>query len=349
MEIKSVYENEKLYYIDFSGVILERVTFRNCIITDADFRGANLREVRFYNSKLTSVNFDEATLFFCSFPNCNLHDISFVDAVIDHTNFGTINYISKVDFSKSKIKSTNFKFISCPQYAIFNDASLVSVNFSFSNLCSASFIGAILTDVDFSIANLPNLLFNRAQFIDVSFYSANLFSSDFSEAKLSSCNFRYANLAEVKLPSSILLDCNCIFTGSNLYNCDMNNMYSNLLEYKGGKILTENIIGYKKCKPYNRIYYSFNKCTAAIVTLEIPRGAIVFSVNGKKCRTNRAKVLDIVDSDGNKVPRARSYRGNLTYYVGDEFNIYDFDCEYNKECSKGIHFFMTREEAENYK
>jgi hypothetical protein len=38
----------------------------------------------------------------------------------------------------------------------------------------------------------------------------------------------------------------------------------------------------------------------------------------------------------------------MSYYVGDEITIYDFNCEYNMECAEGIHFFMTREEAENY-
>ena len=103
------------------------------------------------------------------------------------------------------------------------------------------------------------------------------------------------------------------------------------MEYRKGKILTKDIIGYKKCM------------NDVIVTLLIPRGAIVFSVNGGKCRTNRAKVIAIDGAD-----RAYSIYKYMTYYVGDEFNIYDFDLQYNEECAPGIHFFMTRSEAENY-
>ena len=80
-----------------------------------------------------------------------------------------------------------------------------------------------------------------------------------------------------------------------------------------------------------------------IVTLKIPRGAIVFSINGSKCRTNRAKVIAIEGAD-----RAYSTYKYMSYYVGDEFNVYNFNCEYNTECGAGIHFFMTREEAFNY-
>ena len=39
---------------------------------------------------------------------------------------------------------------------------------------------------------------------------------------------------------------------------------------------------------------------------------------------------------------------NMSYYVGDEMTVYDFNCEYNEECGEGIHFFKTREEAEEY-
>ena len=40
---------------------------------------------------------------------------------------------------------------------------------------------------------------------------------------------------------------------------------------------------------------------------------------------------------------------NFKYHVGDEIEIKDFDDNYNVECSTGIHFFLTREEAENLK
>ena len=91
------------------------------------------------------------------------------------------------------------------------------------------------------------------------------------------------------------------------------------------------MIGYKKCRDN------------VIVTLKIPKGSVVFCINGSKCRTNSAIVIAI---DGAK--RAYSMQNGMSYYVGDRFNIWDFDCEYNIECSTGIHFFKTRAEAEKY-
>ena len=119
--------------------------------------------------------------------------------------------------------------------------------------------------------------------------------------------------------------------GANLSGANLYHARGELLEYRRGKILTKSIIGYKKCK------------NNTIVKLEIPRGAVVFSINGNKCRTNKAKVLDISGAD-----RAVSEYKYMSYYVGDEFTVYNFNCEYNTECASGIHFFMTREEAEEY-
>ena len=356
MEIKKVYKNEYLFDIDFSNTSLDGVIFRDCTIINVKFNGAILNNIKFIHSKLSNVSFEKAKMRLCSFLTCTLYDAFFVDAVLDNINFTDVEYITRIDFSKSKLRLVNFKFINCPKYAVFENASLDRVCFDWCNLSIARFLGAKLTDVSFSNATLTSSSFVNAQIIDTDFEHANLYESIFSGAELSNSTFRYANLSEAKFNRSILLDCN--FTGSNLYNCNLDNTDSYLSEYKKGKILTESIIGYKKCIPCDadRIYNFLDPdcliqdIDIAIVTLEIPRGAIVFSINGGKCRTNKAKVIDIVDGNGNKMQRAKSYMmGNLTYYIGDEFTIYDFNCEYNVECSAGIHFFMTRKEAEEYK
>lgn len=103
-------------------------------------------------------------------------------------------------------------------------------------------------------------------------------------------------------------------------------------------IIDTPIRGYKKCDT--------NGNGPTIVTLEIPHGAIVFSINGSKCRTNKAIVRSI---DGDGIDEAYSFFDEeFVYRVGDELVINDFDLRYNIECGTGIHFFLTKEEAENY-
>jgi hypothetical protein len=105
-------------------------------------------------------------------------------------------------------------------------------------------------------------------------------------------------------------------------------------EYHGilGKVLAEPIIGYKKTRE------------GVVIKAEIPAGAIVFSINGKKCRTNRAKIIDM---NGHTVLHS-GYDFTFAYTLGQEIEILDFDPCYSHECAPGFHFFMTEEEAREY-
>ena len=100
-----------------------------------------------------------------------------------------------------------------------------------------------------------------------------------------------------------------------------------------GQILTEPMTGYKKTTE------------GVVITAEIPAGAIVFCINGSKCRTNRAKITDMA---GHEVLHS-SYDSSFEYRLGQEINIKDFNLMYNVECASGFHFFRTRKEAEEYK
>ena len=81
-----------------------------------------------------------------------------------------------------------------------------------------------------------------------------------------------------------------------------------------------------------------------VITAEIPIGAIVFCINGEKCRTNKAKITDMA---GHKVLHSQ-YDNSFKYRLGQEIEIKDFNLMYNVECASGFHFFRTRKEAENY-
>ena len=86
-----------------------------------------------------------------------------------------------------------------------------------------------------------------------------------------------------------------------------------------------------------------------IIQLEIPADAKRSSGNGRKCRCDKAKVISIVDKDGNQVEEAVSYTdSDFIYKVGETVYPDGWDSDRWNECSKGIHFFMTRREAVEY-
>lgn len=117
--------------------------------------------------------------------------------------------------------------------------------------------------------------------------------------------------------------------GANLYGANLGREE----KFRLGKVLDESLTGYKKTKE------------GVVITAEIPAGAIVFCINGSKCRTNRAKITDM---EGHEVLHS-SYDNSFEYRLGQEIEIKDFNLMYNVECASGFHFFRTRKEAEEYK
>jgi hypothetical protein len=141
------------------------------------------------------------------------------------------------------------------------------------------------------------------------------------EADLRGANLRWANLSEANLRWADL-------SGADLSEADL----SGEEKFRLGKVLDEPLTGYKKTKE------------GVVITAEIPTGAIVFCINGSKCRTNRAKITDMASYE----VLHSQYDNTFEYRLGQEINIKDFNLMYNVECASGFHFFRTRKEAEEY-
>lgn len=137
------------------------------------------------------------------------------------------------------------------------------------------------------------------------------------------------------------------------------------------------MIGYKKCV-YLEVDPAGTKIKEALVILEIPDGAkivrpfAVYSLSSRRSRKLRcyaAKVLEIVDAETREpVLCAFSARSMGEYFFHKAYmpnrSVQDCICTYIKgeivvadkldenelvECSSGIHFFLTEEEALDYK
>ena len=144
------------------------------------------------------------------------------------------------------------------------------------------------------------------------------------KASLREANLSWANLREADLSGADL-------TGANL--CEANIDWPLVCPEKGS------FIGYKKCRD------------SLIVELEIPEDALRSSATTRKCRCSKAKVVSITNLDGSKSEHteATSKRDPpFVYKVGETVEVPNFDTNRFNECSTGIHFFITREEAESY-
>ena len=190
-------------------------------------------------------------------------------------------------------------------------ADLSRADLSAANLRGANLLGAKLSRANLSRADL-----SRADLSAADLSGANLLGADLSGANLSEANLSRADLSAADL------------RGANLLGANLSEDY----RFRLGQILTDPLTGYKKTKE------------GVVITAEIPAGAIVFCINGSKCRTNRAKITDMA---GHDVLHSQ-YDNSFEYRFGQEIEIKDFNIMYNVECASGFHFFRTRKEAEEY-
>ena len=99
------------------------------------------------------------------------------------------------------------------------------------------------------------------------------------------------------------------------------------------------------------MFIGFKKASGYIVVLEIPEDAKRLSATGRKCRCNKAKVIEIQNIDGTKAnvtKVASDYDSDFVYEVGKTVSVDNFCEDRWEECSSGIHFFINRQESVNY-
>ena len=201
-------------------------------------------------------------------------------------------------------------------------ANLRCADLRYANLSGANLSGADLRYANLRYADLSGANLSGANLSGADLSGADLSGANLSGANLSGADLRYANLRYADLSGADL-------RYANLSGADLDE--EQLI--RRGLCLKEPLIGYKKCKD------------DLIVTLEIPKGAIVFSINNSKCRTNVAKVVEI--SNGSEIAYSK-HDETFAYKVGETVYPDDFNCEYCEECADGIHFFRTKKEAEEY-
>ena len=226
-------------------------------------------------------------------------------------------------------------------------ANLSGANLSWTNLSGATLAYANLQGADLRcanlvgaklmIANLEGANLTRANMTHADLMAANLEGANLTRANMKFANLERANLGHADLTFADLKDANlklADLTGVNLTNI------KNLPDISMPCPATGSFIGWKRAD------------NNFIVKLEIPEDAKRSSAIGsRKCRCNKAKVLSIENLDGTpaEVTEVHSqYETGFIYTLGETVEEELFDENRFIECSTGIHFFMTREEAVKY-
>ena len=145
---------------------------------------------------------------------------------------------------------------------------------------------------------------------------ANLYSADLRSANLYSADLSSANLYSADLRSA-----------KNIEQADAIT-----------RIIPDgDIIGWKRC-------------SEGIVKLLIPAKAKRSNATGRKCRAEYAVDKGHFTFDGKRTRKefTSTYDRDFVHKVGETIKPNNWDENRWAECSSGVHFFITRWEAENY-
>jgi hypothetical protein len=200
-------------------------------------------------------------------------------------------------------------------------ADLSRANLSRANLSGANLSRANLSRADLSGANLYGADLSGADLSGADLSRANLYGADLSGADLSGANLSGADLSGANL------------SRANLSGADLSGAKNAELTIAMTRIVGEgSLIGWKKCM------------NSVIVKLRIPEEAKRSHAFGRKCRAEFVDVLEVFGAEFG----VSLHDKETQYRVGQRVTPDKFDDNWQDECSNGIHFFITRLEAENY-
>lgn len=227
-----------------------------------------------------------------------------------------------------------------------------SCTISFEDMSIASVYDMDLHRIYFDRCTMKSMYFRNVNFNRAFFIGCDLSGATFVDCSFVNASFTGAILSSTDFKNSNIKGAN--FAGANCFRADF-----------------KDAVGMDTIKTDNRTLFIVSRCPSegsfigwkqalygashhyripCIVKLEISADALRSSATSRKCRCSKAKVLEIQSILGtNLSTKAFSAHDPLfEYRVGETVEVPDFDTNRWNECSSGIHFFITREEAVDY-
>ncbi len=222
------------------------------------------------------------------------------------------------------------------------EANLYGANLYGADLDGANLYGADLGGANLYEANLGGANLYGANLGGANLYEANLYGADLGGANLRGANLRGADLSGANLRGADLSGTN--LRGTNLRGADLSgaDLYGSNLGRaedipeiaKAQTLITPegDIVGWKKCQ------------YGVIIKMLIPSSAKRHNATGRKCRAEYVDVLEVIGAEVGISQHDRK----TEYRVGQRVSCDKWGEDRFVECAGGIHFFITRIEAENY-
>jgi len=253
-------------------------------------------------------------------------------------------------------------FVNCVETAVksradlsgadLSGADLSGADLSNANLFCANLYGANLSNANLFCANLSNASLSNADLSRANLYcanlsGANLYCANLYGADLDRANLYGANLSRASLYGADLSRAN--LSNTNLYGADLSNTNLYGADLYGARIDAV-ALARQKIVPDGTLVVWKKLSEGVVAQLEIPNDAQrTNAIGSRKCRSSAAVVValfkDGVLFDGEAFDR---HTGKTRYKAGEVVLPDSYDDSALIECSNGIHWFLTREEAEAY-
>ena len=235
----------------------------------------------------------------------------------------------------------------------------------FSHCCFEmdTITGTDFTDCLFEFCDILHVSFNNCKFIYSSFLHVSAIKCEFLNCYGVDVNFRYTALDESVISNTTINSSKMFATSfadasikdSDFSCCRFNYCNFNRSDIENTVICTEShvpdtgsFIGWKKAVICGDDPTCDKRC---IIKLCIPDDAQRSNASGSKCRASAAYVEDIQDIDGNSIDvvACSVYDNGFKYEKGKTVTEKHFDDNPYEECAPGIHFFLNRDSAVNYR
>jgi len=207
--------------------------------------------------------------------------------------------------------------------------------------------GANLSDANLRGAYLRGAYLRGAYLRGADLRGANLRGADLSDADLSDADLRGADLSDADLSDANLSD--AYLSDADLSDADLSDAYLSDA-YLRGADLRGAYLDYQIC-PKGGSFTAWKKAACGcVVQLKIPAWAMrTSSIIGRECRAEFVVVVAIWDKNQKQIKKCTGWRNKDFFYeVGKVVGAGNYDPDPRVECSGGIHFFVTREEAERW-
>lgn len=252
----------------------------------------------------------------------------------------------RADLSKADLRHSDLTFANlrgaCLMGSDLRGMDLRDIDLSEADLRGADLSNAHLMYTDFRLADLKCATLREADVQMADLHTANLQGADLRDADLREANLKNVNFIDANL------------RGASLMGADLSKAVLESADLEGANYFIPSVC------PEEGAFIAWKKAitrdchkhkVSIIVKLLIPEDALRSSGTSRKCRASKAIVLDIQSVEGKSLKGVTAYSqydSRFIYETGMTINPDSFDTNQFNECSHGVHFFMSREEAVHF-